>query len=194
MVKSGGTSAAHRCEATLEFSYERLAQKLRRGGNAEVFFAARAILCEGQDDVAVVRALLERLSIDQDALNTSVLDCGSNKAARLRPPARRAARRAARGHHGDATKANADERTEKNVQAVADAARGRMFRFVEDVETALGAEKRPRGQNPAHLVAIVEDIDIQEFGEDHELRLCAAALEAFCRPPSQPAGPNGEGG
>lgn len=195
VVKSGGTSAAHRCEATLEFSYERLAQKLRRGGNAEVFFAARAILCEGQDDVAVVRALLERLSIDPDALNTSVLDCGSRDNlpdyVRLLDELRVELLVVT---DGDATKANADERTEKNVRAVADAARGRMFRFVEDVETALGAEKRPRGQNPAHLVAIVEDIDIQELGEDHELRLCAAALEAFCRPPAQPAGPNGEGG
>jgi putative ATP-dependent endonuclease of the OLD family len=79
IAKRGPSSHAYRATASLDFSYEKLAQKLRRGGNAEVFFASKAILCEGQDDVAAVRALLDRRGIDPDALNVSVLDCGGRE-------------------------------------------------------------------------------------------------------------------
>jgi hypothetical protein len=93
IAKRGAISEAHRCTAALDLSYERLAQKLRRGGNSEVFFAAKAILCEGQDDVAAVRALLDRRAIDPDAINTSVLDCGGpaqgGQAGQAPPPRRR---------------------------------------------------------------------------------------------------------
>jgi hypothetical protein len=52
LEKAGRTIVAYRSGESLDFSYEAIAKKLRRGGNAEVLFATRAILCEGHDDVA----------------------------------------------------------------------------------------------------------------------------------------------
>jgi hypothetical protein len=69
-----------------------------------------------------------------------------------------------------------------------------MFRFVEHIETALSTEKRGRGENPAHLVAVIEALDIDDFADESEMAGCIAALEAFCRPAghgaSQPATPS----
>jgi predicted ATPase len=199
IAKRGASSYAYRATAALDFSYEKLAQKLRRGGNAEAFFAAKAILCEGQDDVAAVRALLDRRGFDPDALNISVLDCGGRENlpdyVRLLDELHIDAFVVT---DGDASKIKDNDSTAKNVAAVEAAAAGRMFRFTEDIETALGTKKRGRGENPAHLVSLIEALDIGHLPEGNEIAGCLAALDGFCRPASdaspQPAEPAGESG
>jgi predicted ATP-dependent endonuclease of OLD family len=183
IAKSEASSSAHRCTAALELSYERLAQKLRRGGNSEVFFAAKAILCEGQDDVAAVRAILERYEIDPDAVNISVVDCGSRDNlgdyVRLLDALQIEAMVIT---DGDASKVKKNDSTAKSVAAVEEVAAGRMFRFREDIETALGTEKRAHGGNPAHLVALVEALHFDDLDEGDELRGLADALKQFADP------------
>ena len=179
IAKHSGISQAHRCTAALDFSYEKLAQKLRRGGNSEVFFAAKAILCEGQDDVAAVRALLDRRAIDPDAINTSVLDCGGRENlpdyVRLLDELHIDAFVIT---DGDASKIKENDSTAKNVAAVEAVATGRMFRFAEDVEAALGTQKRGRGENAAHLVEVIDALNMDALPA--EIAGCIQALEAFC--------------
>jgi predicted ATPase len=186
IAKRGATSQAYRCTAALDFSYEKLAQKLRRGGNSEVFFAAKAILCEGQDDIAAVRALLDRQTIDPDAINTSVLDCGGRENlpdyVRLLDELHIEAFVIT---DGDASKIKDDDSTAKNVAAVEAAASGRMFRFAEDIETALGTQKRGRGENAAHLVEAIEALNVDQLPT--EIAGCIQALETFCDPASPTA-------
>jgi hypothetical protein len=54
-----------------------------------------------------------------------------------------------------------------------------MFRFQEDMETALGTEKQGR-ENTAHIVSIIESLDLEAMPEDSEILRCLAALTAFC--------------
>jgi hypothetical protein len=186
IAKQGGASRAHRCTASIDFAYERLAQKLRRGGNSEVFFAAKAILCEGQDDVAAVRAILDRRDIDPDSLSISVLDCGGREnlpdyvrmldELGIEPLVMT---------DGDASKIKENDTTARNTAAVEAAATGRMFRFEEDIETALGTDKRAR-ENAAHLVSVIESLDFEAMSEEGEIARCTAALTAFCRGATAP--------
>jgi putative ATP-dependent endonuclease of OLD family len=188
ITKHGATSAVHRCTATLELTYERLAQKLRRGGNSEVFFAAKAILCEGQDDVAAVRAVLDHLEIEPDALNISVLDCGGRE--NIPDYLRLLDELSIDGlviTDGDTNKIKDNDSTARHVRAIEQAAAGRMFRFSEDIETALGTEKRSRGENPAHLVALIEALPFDRINDDHEIAQLARELGAFCTAPPRSA-------
>jgi len=188
IAKHRASSEAYRCTAALDFSYEKLAQKLRRGGNSEVFFAAKAILCEGQDDVAAVRAMLDRRTIDPDALNISVLDCGGRENLpdylRLLDELQIDALVIT---DGDASRIKDNDTTARNVAAVETAATGRMFRFAEDIETALGTEKRGRGENPAHLVALIEALDVDQLSAQSEIASCIATLDGFSSPTSRDA-------
>ena len=189
IAKQGGTSRAHRCTASIDFAYERLAQKLRRGGNSEVFFAAKAILCEGQDDVAAVRAMLDRRDIDPDSLSISVLDCGGRE--NLPDYVRLLDELGIEPlviTDGDASKIKDNDTTARNIAAVEAAATGRMFRFEEDIETALGTDKRGR-ENAAHLVSVIEGLDLEAMSEEGEIARCIAALTAFCRGATAPSSP-----
>lgn len=190
MAKKNGRSVVYRCTDPLDFSYERIAQKLRRGGNAEVLFAEKAILCEGSDDVAAVRALLERLKIEPDSLNISVVDCGGRDTL---PDYIRLLDALSIEllviTDGDKAKAAKDGGTKKKVEAVEKAAKGRVFRFVEDIEDALGCEKQR--DNVAQLVSLVETLDLADLAEDHEVNQLAATLKGFClsQPDKAPAEP-----
>jgi hypothetical protein len=82
---------------------------------------------------------------------------------------------------GDASKIKEDDSTGKNVAAVEAAATGRMFRFTEDIETALGTQKR-RGGNAAHLVELIDELDLDQLDDGSEIALCIAALKGFCGP------------
>lgn len=185
VAKTGASSRSYRCIETLDFAYERFAQKLRRGGNAELFFAARAILCEGQDDVAAVRAVLERLKIDPDSLSVSVLDCGGRDNL---PDYVRLCDKLNIDllviTDGDASKINTNDSTARNVEAVETAAGKRMFRFAEDIEHALNTTKLGGGENPAHLVAVVEALDFEDLAEQAEMAMLGATLQTFCSGPS----------
>ena len=183
VAKDEGRSVVYRCTSSLDFSYERIAQKLRRGGNTEVLFAQKAILCEGQDDAASVRALLDRLGIDPDSRSISVVDCGSRDnlpdyvrlldELHIEPLV---------VTDGDATTCQTDAGTAEKVRTVEEAAAGRMYRFTEDIETALDTTKRGR-DNTAHLVSLIETLDLDALPEEHEIGGLAQALTEFCGPP-----------
>jgi predicted ATP-dependent endonuclease of OLD family len=179
VAKEAGCSKVYRCTAQLDFSYERVAEKLRRGSGAEVLFAQRAILCEGQDDVAVTRTLLDRLGIDVDGCSIRVVDCGGRENLpdyiqlldQLHVELLVVT-------DGDASKIAAEDRTAQNVKAVEQAAAGRMFRFAEDIEAALGTTKQRN--NAANLVALVEGLDLDHRPPEDEMAQLAEALTRFC--------------
>lgn len=181
MAKTEGHSVVYRCTDPLDFSYERIAQKLRRGGNAEVLFAEKAILCEGSDDVAVVKALLEQLEIEPDSLNISVVDCGGRDTL---PDYVRLLDALSIDllviTDGDKTKAANDGATRKKVETVEKAAKGRVFRFVEDIEHALGCEKQR--DNAAQLVSLIDDLNLGDLADDHQISELAVTLKGFCVP------------
>jgi len=181
ITKTEGRSSAHRCTNELDFAYERVAQKLRRGGNAEVLFAQLAILCEGQDDVAFVRALLERVGGDPDSRSISIIDCGG----RENLPDYIALLDQLKVDvvvitDGDKTTAENDEKTAEKVRKVQEAAGDRAVRFIEDIETALGTEKS-RG-NASRLVAIAEELDLANLPP--EIQALRDRLVAVCPPPT----------
>lgn len=189
VAKVGASSHTYRCTASLDFTYERIAQKLRRGGNAEVFFASKALLCEGQDDVAAARALLDHHDLDPDAASISLLDCGSRDSIpdylRLMDELHIESLVIT---DGDKSKVKENDGTAKSVKRVAEAGAGRMFQFTEDIETALGPQKRARGENAAHLAALVEDLDLAALDQDHEIAQLDQTLTAFCSPPPETSG------
>jgi predicted ATP-dependent endonuclease of OLD family len=180
VAKETGCSKVYRCTAQLDFSYERVAEKLRRGSAAEVLFAQRAVLCEGQDDVAVTRTLLDRLGVDVDRCSISVVDCGGRENLpdyiqlldQLHIELLVVT-------DGDASKiAAADDGTAQKVEAVEKAADGRMFRFAEDIETALGTTKTRN--NARSLVELVERLDLDGLPAEDEVAQLAEALKRFC--------------
>jgi predicted ATP-dependent endonuclease of OLD family len=191
VAKTDGHSVAYRCTEPLDFSYERLAQKLRRGGNSEVLFAAKAILCEGSDDVAAVRGVLERLEIEPDSLNISLVDCGGRDTL---PDYIRLLDALSIEllviTDGDAAKAEKDSSTKKKVTTVEKAAGERMFRFSEDIEDAFGCDKQR--DNAGQIVSIVETLDFESLSDEHEVRQFAAVLSAFCDPPPTDPAPAAE--
>lgn len=75
-----------------------------------------------------------------------------------------------------------NDSTAKNVAAVEALAGSRMFRFREDIEAPLGTEKRGRGQNPRHLVSLIEALNLDELPDGNEIAGCLAAADVFCRP------------
>jgi hypothetical protein len=182
IAKYDGRSVAYRCTAQLDFSYERVAQKLRRGGNAEMLLAQKAILCEGQDDAAATRALLDLVDVDADSRSISVVDCGSRDnlpdyvrlldELHIEPLVIT---------DGDASKLKDNDDTAKKVRAIERAARGRMFRFVDDIETALNTTKRGR-DNTGHLVGLIEQLDVAALPAQHEVGQLAQRLTEFCGP------------
>ena len=182
MAKTDGRSVAYRCTDPLDFSYERIAQKLRRGGNAEVLFAAKAILCEGSDDVAAVRTLVEGVKIEPDSLNISIVDCGGRDTlpdyVRLLDAL---SIELLVVTDGDKAKAAKDGSTKKKVEVVEKVAKGRMFRFVEDIEDALECKKQR--DNGAQLVSLIETLNLNELADDHEINQLVATLTRFCAPP-----------
>ena len=80
---------------------------------------------------------------------------------------------------GDASKiAAADDGTAQKVEAVEKAAAGRMFRFAEDIEAALGTTKQRN--NAANLVELVEQLDLDQLPAEDEMARLAQALTRFC--------------
>lgn len=169
LAKSEGTTEAYRCKEELDSSYEALAQKLRRGGNAEALFATKVVLSEGQADVAAVRTVLGKEGIDLDAASISVLDCGGvgNLPDYIK---------LLDALHldlfvisdGDATKAAENPAVADRVNTIKEVARDRLFLFEEDIEQALGTTKQR--DNVPHIVSLIEDMDIGALDSHHELR------------------------
>jgi putative ATP-dependent endonuclease of OLD family len=189
LAKQEGTTEAYRCKDELDFSYEAVAQKLRRGGNAEALFATKVILCEGQDDAAAVRTLLGREHVDLDAASVSVLDCGGvgNLPDYIR---------LLDSLHidlyvisdGDATKAAENPDVAERVRTIMKAADGRLFLFQEDIEHALQTEKQR--DNVPHLVSLLEDLDISGLDAEHEIRRLRDDIVAFLGESAAPTTPS----
>jgi predicted ATP-dependent endonuclease of OLD family len=183
VAKHDGRSVVYRSEDPLDFSYERVATKIRRGGNAEVLFAARAVLCEGPSDLAVIRALLDASGLDPDSLNISVIECGGRDQIpdyvrlldALHIPLLVVS-------DGDAGKAEADEQTRRKVERLAEVAGDRHFVFTEDIETALGCEKR--ADNAQHLLSMTANLNLPSLPAEHEIAKLVVALKGFCAPQS----------
>jgi putative ATP-dependent endonuclease of the OLD family len=178
LIKDSNQTAAYRCTESLDFSYVQTAQKIRGTINSEMLFAKKVILCEGQDDVAAAVALLDRQGVDLDAQSISVIDCGGagNLPDYVRLLDALKIECMAIGD-GDSTKAAKDESVAKRVKDLKELAGERAFLFEEDVETALGAEKKK--DNPAHLAALIGGLDLSSFDEKHEIRVLDARLTQF---------------
>ncbi len=126
----------------------KLAKKIVAKGNEGLPFASRAVLCEGETDVAAVRALAARARLALDEQNVAVLDCGGRE--NLPDYIRFCAALGIRVlvvMDGDSTKAQANRKTKQNVERVRQAARGaetrvQIFEFTEDLETTLKVETK----------------------------------------------------
>lgn len=178
LAKDGPTTKAYRCTESLDFSYEALARKLRRDGNAEVLFATKAVLCEGQDDVAVVRVFLERDEFDPDSRSVSIVDCGGQQNL---PDYIRLLDALDIGvlvvMDGDASKALNDAGKARQVQTIRDLANERLFAFAEDLEAGFGTEKQR--DNTAHMIEVAEGVDLDQLDEQDERRLMYKAVRDF---------------
>ena len=53
-----------------------------------------------------------------------------------------------------------------------------MFRFCEGIEHALGTQKQR--DNAAHLVGLIEGLDVAQLDPEHEVAQLADALVGFC--------------
>jgi predicted ATP-dependent endonuclease of OLD family len=139
--------------ATREWSVDeaclaKMSTKLKATGNERLPFASRAILCEGQDDVAAIIRLSERMGIDLRRQNVAVTNCASRE--NLPDYAWFSAQLGLKYlavMDADASKADA----QKKAQAVREAVRrhtgGELFEFPADLETTFGVVKPPRGKN-----------------------------------------------
>jgi predicted ATPase len=174
-------SVVFSCDETVDLSYERVARKLRGYGNEELPFARVAVLCEGQDDAAVVRVLADRLGIDLDALSVTVVDCGSrDKLARLHQAHRTAwdsvSRSDGQRYDQDGFRQLGRKEGKKTVEHAV--AIWRWIAFAEDIERALGTQKQASG-NLDHLVAVVEALSLPPV-VGSELEALAESLQALC--------------
>lgn len=121
----------------------KMTAKLKAKGNERLPFASRAILCEGQADVAAIMTLSERMGIDLRRRNIAVTDCGSrdNLPDYVWFSAQLGLKYLA-VMDADASKPDA----QKNAQAVRDAvichSGGDLFEFPENLEATFGVAKQ----------------------------------------------------
>ncbi len=125
----------------------KLTKKLQAKGNERLPFAWRAILCEGEDDVAAIITFTERMKIDLRRRNIMVVDSGGRGSipdyvwfcAEL-------GLKYIAVMDGDANTPDA----QRSAQAVRDAVvrqlGGELIEFPVDLETTFGVTKPPRGQ------------------------------------------------
>jgi hypothetical protein len=139
---SRATSSVFRVQEQLQLNYEAVARKVGAKGNGDLPFANAAILCEGQDDVAVLRILAARRGYQLDSLSISVADCGgvqnlpdyAKLCSQLGIPYLLVT-------DGDASKAAHNKRVADRVAQlraqVQGDSRGCYFAFTEDLEAGL---------------------------------------------------------
>lgn len=176
MTKRGGLTTSRRCEAELGFSYEKVARKLRGKGNEEMLFAERVVLCEGQDDVAVVRALLA--DVDLDVRSVSVVDCaGVGSLPDYVKLVETLGIEYMTVSDRDSSTGADDESIRKRVERLEGQVGERGFFFIDDVEQALGTEKVR--DNSVHLVEVIEALSFDELPDDHEVAVLRARLREF---------------
>lgn len=141
--REAGATMAWRLDQS---SIPKLAAKLAAKGNEHVLFAEGAVICEGQDDIAVVRILAERSGIQLDDHSITMLDCGGRENI---PAHVRLCQQLGIPYvaimDGDQTKAAAKTEVAQQVQAVHDAVHeggGTLVELEEDIEHVFGLEKK----------------------------------------------------
>lgn len=189
LARRAGKTETFRCGDRLDFSYEGVAQKLRRGGNAEALFATRVVLCEGQDDVAVVRTILSREGADLDAASISVLDCGGvgNLPDYIRLLDALDIDRYVVSD-GDGSKAAENPDVATRVDTIKSLAGARLFLFAEDIEHALQTTKQR--DNVSHLISLVEGLDLASLAADSEIRCLRDGLVEFTKLAARASAPS----
>lgn len=179
---STATSSVYRVSDVINLNYEAVARKVGGKGNGDLPFSNAAILCEGQDDVAVLRILAARREIVFDALSVTVADCGGAEnipdyatlCSQLGIPYLVVA-------DGDASKAVDNERVRKRVnqlraQVEADPL-GSYFAFDENLETALGMTAKGFD----HAVRAAESLALNGMDVLSEVAGLLTSLEGFLR-------------
>ncbi|HLI33279.1 MAG TPA: AAA family ATPase [Solirubrobacteraceae bacterium] len=158
--------------------FARVSKKLVAKGNEGLLFASRAVLCEGETDVAAVRTLAARAQLPLDETNVAVLDCGSRDnlpdyimlcdALGIEPLVITDA---------DSTKAQNDCATEKRVAKVKQASDSAtvtvpLFQFHDDLETALNVKTKAREE----IVKACETVDLDK---NTEIKVLIDKLRSF---------------
>jgi hypothetical protein len=126
-----------------EACLSKIAAKLKGKGNERLPFASRAILCEGQADVAAIMALSERMKIDLRRQNIAVTDCGSRD--NLRDYAWFSAQLGLKYlavMDADASKPDAQVNAQAVRAAVSRYPGGQLFEFPENLEATFGVLKQ----------------------------------------------------
>lgn len=155
-----------------------MTKKLVAKGNERLPFAWRAILCEGQDDVAAVTALANRIGIDLRRRNIAVIDCGSrdNLSGYIWFCAELGLTYLA-VMDGDASKPDAAPKAEAVRNAVERHQGGQLVEFPENLETTFGVIKQRPSVVPAAIAALAFDGDMPDPKQaPHEVVSLAGAI------------------
>lgn len=179
---STATSSVYRVSQDIDLNYEGVARKVGAKGNGDLPFSNAAILCEGQDDVAVLRILAARCGIGLDALSVTVADCGgadnipdyATLCSQLGIPYLVVT-------DGDESKAAHNERVTKRVEQlrtqVEDDPIGSYFAFGENLETGLAMTVK----GFHHAVRAAENLVLDGVDVLPEVTGLLMSLEGFMR-------------
>lgn len=141
----------------------KMARKLAAKGNERLPFAARAVLCEGEDDQEAIMVLAERMDIDLRQRNILVADCGGRDnmpdyiwfCAQLGLPYLAVM-------DADASKPDAQPK----AQAVRDAHHlhggGDLVEFPENLEATFGVAKQKPSLVPGAILNLFFDGDMPD--------------------------------
>jgi energy-coupling factor transporter ATP-binding protein EcfA2 len=121
----------------------KITAKLKATGNERLPFASRAILCEGQDDVAAIMTLSERMKIDLRRQNITVVNCsGRNSLPSYIWFSAQLGLKYLAIADGDASKPDAQADAQAVRDAVAGHSGGELFEFPENLESTFGVAKQ----------------------------------------------------
>ena len=175
MTKRGGLTTSHRCEVELGHSYEKVARKLRGKGNEEMLLAERVVLCEGQDDVAVVAPFSPMWTW------TFAASAWWIAAASARFPTTSSLVHALGIEYitvsdRDTSTGAHDESVRKRVGRLEAQVGANLYFFVEDVEHALGTE---RSETTRSIWLSSLSLSSSKLPVDHEVAALRRRLREF---------------
>jgi predicted ATPase len=124
----------------------KLTKKLKAKGNERLPFARRAILCEGEDDVAAIITFTERMNIDLRQRNIMVVDCaGRGSISDYVWFCAELGLKYLAVMDGDANTPDARPSAQTVRDAIVRHQGGELAEFPVDLETTFGVTKPPRG-------------------------------------------------
>ena len=133
----------------------KITAKLKATGNERLPFASRAILCEGQDDVAAIMTLSERMKIDLRRQNITVVNCsGRNSLPSYTWFSSQLGLKYLAIADGDASKPDAQAGAQAVRDAVSGHSGGELFEFPENLESTFGVAKQRDSLVPSAIRAI----------------------------------------